>query len=255
MPADLPAFPAARRVPPPADAPETPLPHPPFVLVEDSAALAALCARLAPAGALRGRHRDRLRPARRARRLVARGRRGAPPAGGGAVGGEIVCGVVDCYQVAPRPLLRLLADGREIIAHNARYEQSWLTWQFGLPPWQQRLRHELRVPRLRAPLVDPGSGLRAPRRHARNGHAQAARRAEGRLRPRLVGRRAAARRRSSTTPPTTRSRCSSCASARAPWQRPSAARSRCSPPRAPPAGRRLGGYRPRTRTPGRRPSS
>ena len=50
-------------------------------------------------------------------------------------GGEIVCGVVDCYAVAPRPLLRLLADGREIIAHNARYEQAWLTFQYGLPAW------------------------------------------------------------------------------------------------------------------------
>ena len=51
------------------------------------------------------------------------------------VGGETVCGVVDCYAVAPRPLLRLLADGREITAHNARYEQAWLSWHFGLPPW------------------------------------------------------------------------------------------------------------------------
>ena len=52
------------------------------------------------------------------------------------IGGEIVCGVVDCYAVAPRPLLRLLADGREIIAHNARYEQAWLTFHFGLPAWR-----------------------------------------------------------------------------------------------------------------------
>ena len=52
------------------------------------------------------------------------------------IGGEVVCGVVDCYQVAPRPLVRLLADGREIIAHNARYEQSWLSWHFGLPAWE-----------------------------------------------------------------------------------------------------------------------
>ena len=52
------------------------------------------------------------------------------------IGGEIVCGVVDCYRVAPRPLLRLLADGREIIAHNARYEQAWLTFHFGLPAWR-----------------------------------------------------------------------------------------------------------------------
>jgi len=48
----------------------------------------------------------------------------------------MVCGVVDCYAVAPRPLVRLLADGREIIAHNARYEQAWLTFHYGLPAWR-----------------------------------------------------------------------------------------------------------------------
>jgi ribonuclease D len=135
-PSDLPVAPLARRVPPPPDAPEAPLPHPPFALIEDAAALAALCEQLAPAGALAvdietdcgplGAPAD-WSPADGAVRLL----QVAAP-----VGNEIVCGVVDCYAVAPRPLLRLLADGREIIAHNARYEQSWLTFQYGLPAWR-----------------------------------------------------------------------------------------------------------------------
>ena len=137
VPHDLATSPSARPVPPPGDAPEAPLPHPPFTLVEDAAALAALCERLAGAGALAVDIETDCGPL------------GAPedwsPADGavrllqvaGDVAGETVCGVVDCYRVAPRPLLRLLADGREIIAHNARYEQSWLTWHFGLEPWKQ----------------------------------------------------------------------------------------------------------------------
>ncbi len=137
LPPDLPAHPPARRVPPPPDAPETPLPHPAFALVGDAAALERLCARLADAGALAVDIETDCGPL------------GAPadwsPADGAVrllqvaatVAGEVVCGVVDCYRVAPRPLLRLLADGREIIAHNARYEQAWLSWHFGLPAWQQ----------------------------------------------------------------------------------------------------------------------
>jgi hypothetical protein len=135
LPPDLPVFPPARRVPPPADAAETPLPHPAFALVEDSAALAVLCARLAPADALAVDIETDCGPL------------GAPadwsPADGAVrllqvaakLGGEIVCGVVDCYEVAPRTLVRLIADGREIIAHNAGYEQAWLSWHFGLPLW------------------------------------------------------------------------------------------------------------------------
>jgi hypothetical protein len=134
---DLPGFPPARRVPPPDDAPEAPLPHPRFELVADAAALARLCERLAPATALAVDIETDCGPL------------GAPadwsPADGAVrllqvaakIGDAIVCGVVDCYQVAPRPLLRLLADGREITAHNARYEQAWLTWHFGLPAWTQ----------------------------------------------------------------------------------------------------------------------
>jgi ribonuclease D len=136
VPPDLPVTPPARVVPPPADAPDAPLPHPSFVLVEDAAALAALCERLAGAEALAVDIETDCGPL------------GAPadwsPADGavrllqvaGKIGGETVCGVVDCYRVAPRALLRLLSDGREIIAHNARYEQSWLSWHFGLGPWR-----------------------------------------------------------------------------------------------------------------------
>jgi ribonuclease D len=135
LPPDLPEAPLARRVPPPPDVPGAPLPHPQFTLVEDSAALAALCERLAPAGALAVDIEtdcgplgapDDWSPADGAVRLLQVAARSES---------EIVCGVVDCYAVAPRPLLRILADGREIIAHNARYEQSWLTFQFGLAAW------------------------------------------------------------------------------------------------------------------------
>ena len=136
VPSELPVPPVARRVPPPLDVPEAPLPHPAFALVEDAAALAALCRQLASAGALAVDIETDCGPL------------GAPPdwspADGAVrllqvaarVGDEVVCGVVDCYQVTPRPLLRLLADGREIIAHNARYEQAWLTFHYGLPAWR-----------------------------------------------------------------------------------------------------------------------
>ena len=136
VPLDLPVHAPARRVAPPADAPDAPLPALRYALVSDVAALTALCERLAPAGALAVDIETDCGPL------------GAPadwsPADGavrllqvaGNASGELVCGVVDCYEVAPRPLLRLLADGREIIAHNARYEQSWLRWHFGLPLWR-----------------------------------------------------------------------------------------------------------------------
>ncbi|MDX6628629.1 MAG: ribonuclease [Gaiellales bacterium] len=136
VPADLPVPPAARHVEPPLDVPEAPLPHPPFALIQDAAGVAALCRQLAGAAAVAVDIETDCGPL------------GAPPdwspADGAVrllqvaarVGDEIVCGVVDCYQVAPRPLLRLLADGREIIAHNARYEQAWLTFHYGLPAWR-----------------------------------------------------------------------------------------------------------------------
>jgi ribonuclease D len=136
VPGDLQAPAPARRVAPPLDVPEVPLPHPAFALVEDAEALQALCRQLAHGDSLAVDIETDCGPL------------GAPPdwspADGAVrllqvaarVGGEIVCGVVDCYQVAPRPLLRLLADGREIIAHNARYEQAWLTFHYGLPAWR-----------------------------------------------------------------------------------------------------------------------
>jgi hypothetical protein len=136
VPSGLPEQPVARRVPPPLTVPERPLPHPPFTLVTDAQGLAALCERLEPSGALAvdietdcgplGAPAD-WSPADGAVRLLQVAAR---------IGREIVCGVVDCYAVAPRPLVRMLADGREIIAHNARYEQSWLTFHYGLPAWR-----------------------------------------------------------------------------------------------------------------------
>lgn len=41
--------------------------------------------------------------------------------------------VVDAYAVSPEPLVRLLArPDLTVIAHNIRYEQRWLSFQFGL---------------------------------------------------------------------------------------------------------------------------
>ena len=204
VPADLPAFPAARRVPPPARRARV-APAPPAVRPRRGRRGARSPVRAARARDRRGgRHRDRLRPARRTRRLVARRRRGAPPAGGGD------------GRRRGRVRRRRLLPGRAAAApaparRRARDHRAQRPLRAGVaelalrpPGLGERVRHELRVPRLRAPLVDPGSGLRAPRRHARHRHPQAPGRAEGRLRRRLVGRRAAARRRSSTTRPTTR---------------------------------------------------
>src|SRR3954452_653619 len=136
VPCDLAEQPIARRVSPPCDAPDAPLPHPAFIVVDDSRGLAALCERLGPAGAIAvdietdcgplGAPAD-WSPADGAVRLLQVAAR---------IGGETVCAVVDCYAVAPRALVRLLADGREIIAHNARYEQAWLTFHYGLPAWR-----------------------------------------------------------------------------------------------------------------------
>ena len=49
--------------------------------------------------------------------------------------GGIHTAVVDCYRVPPDALVRLLAHGRRIVAHNARYEQRWLSFHHGLPAW------------------------------------------------------------------------------------------------------------------------
>jgi ribonuclease D len=136
VPAGLPAPPVVRRVPPLPDVPEIPLARTRFTLIENAGALTALCRQLEGSRAVAVDIETDCGPL------------GAPPdwspADGAVrllqvaarVAGEIVCGVVDCYRVAPRPLLRLLADGREIIAHNARYEQAWLTFHYGLPAWR-----------------------------------------------------------------------------------------------------------------------
>ena len=121
-------------------------------------------------------------------------------------GGEIVCGVVDCYarRAAPAP-----AHARRR-PRDHRPQRALRAVLADLPVRPARLggglRHELRVPRLRAALVDPGSGLRASRRDARDRHAAAAR-----ARPRATtappgGAPSRSRPTSSTTPPTTRSR-------------------------------------------------
>lgn len=47
--------------------------------------------------------------------------------------GETRTIVVDAYAVSPEPLVRLLARPElTVIAHNIRYEQRWLSFQFGL---------------------------------------------------------------------------------------------------------------------------
>ena len=47
----------------------------------------------------------------------------------GPEGGAVAI-VLDCWEVDPGPLLRLLGDGRRVIAHNARFEQSWITYRW-----------------------------------------------------------------------------------------------------------------------------
>jgi ribonuclease D len=46
--------------------------------------------------------------------------------------GDFVSLVVDCWEVDPAPLLRLLGDGRRVLAHNAKFEQSWITYRWGI---------------------------------------------------------------------------------------------------------------------------
>ena len=38
--------------------------------------------------------------------------------------------VVDCWSVDPGPLLRLIGDGRRVLAHNGRFEQSWIKYRW-----------------------------------------------------------------------------------------------------------------------------
>lgn len=46
--------------------------------------------------------------------------------------GSPIAIVLDCWDVDPGPLLQLLADGRRVIAHNARFEQSWIAYRWGV---------------------------------------------------------------------------------------------------------------------------
>lgn len=48
--------------------------------------------------------------------------------------GETRTAVIDAYAVSPELIVRWLArPGLSVIAHNIRYEQRWLSFQFGLP--------------------------------------------------------------------------------------------------------------------------
>lgn len=54
---------------------------------------------------------------------------------GHAADGALVTVIVDCWTHDPGPLLRVLAEAERVIAHNARFEQSWLAfrWDLELP--------------------------------------------------------------------------------------------------------------------------
>ena len=135
VPAGLPDPPLPRLVPAAPAATPAALPRPAFELVTTASGLAKLCERLAacrfvgvdietdcgPLGSP-----AEWSPRDGAVRLIQVA---------GEVGGSVVCGVVDCYAVRPQPLIRLLADDRQIVAHNARYEQSWLRFHFGQGLW------------------------------------------------------------------------------------------------------------------------
>ncbi len=55
-----------------------------------------------------------------------------------ATSGRPTAFVVDCWSVDPGPLLRLLGDGRRVLAHNAKFEQSWIKYR-----WDVELREVL----------------------------------------------------------------------------------------------------------------
>jgi ribonuclease D len=103
------------------------------VLVQDRAALAAICERVRTASIVAvdietdcgpiGSPPE-WEPSDGAIRLV----QVAWPEAGGAA-----CAVVDCYAVPADPLVRLLATpGRTVVAHNIRYEQQWLSFHHGI---------------------------------------------------------------------------------------------------------------------------
>ncbi len=47
-----------------------------------------------------------------------------------APGGIATAIVIDCWEVDPGPILRLLGDGRLVLAHNAKFEQSWIKYRW-----------------------------------------------------------------------------------------------------------------------------
>ena len=159
VPPELAASPPARPVPPPEDAPETPS-APPALHAHRGSAGARRAVRAARARRrARRRHRDRLRAARRPAGLVARRRRGAPAAGGrsgrrrdGLRRRRLLPGR---SAPAPAPARRRSRDHRPQRPLRAVVADLALRPR----PLEAGLRHELRVPRLRAPLVDPGSVL------------------------------------------------------------------------------------------------
>ena len=46
--------------------------------------------------------------------------------------GSPIAVVVDCWELDPAPLLALLGDGRRVIAHNAKFEQTWIAYRWGV---------------------------------------------------------------------------------------------------------------------------
>ncbi len=47
--------------------------------------------------------------------------------------GGLAAIVIDCWEADPLPVLRLLGNpGREVIAHNAKFEQSWIAYRWGI---------------------------------------------------------------------------------------------------------------------------
>ena len=46
--------------------------------------------------------------------------------------GKALALVIDCWEVDPGPVLRLLADGRLVLSHNAKFEQSWIKYRWDI---------------------------------------------------------------------------------------------------------------------------
>lgn len=47
--------------------------------------------------------------------------------------GGLAAIVIDCWEADPLPVLRLLGEpGRRVIAHNAKFEQSWIAYRWGI---------------------------------------------------------------------------------------------------------------------------